>query len=221
MKSGRVIAILGAESTGKTTLAHTLTLELRALGHDAAVVTEYLREFCDRAGRTPRVEEQADIAAEQTRRIQAAARRHDIVVADTSAVMIAVYSDLIFDDRSLYAEALAAHRDQCDATLLTALDLPWQADGFIRDGAHVREPVDALVRQALDSAALPYGVVYGQADARTKAALSALQRLGLAATATAAEAAGEPEPAGRRWRARCAECLVAECEHLARNATRP
>lgn len=221
MKSGRVIAILGAESTGKTTLAHTLTLELRALGHDAAVVTEYLREFCDRAGRTPRVAEQADIAAEQTRRIQAAARRHDIVVADTSAVMIAVYSDLIFDDRSLYAEALAAHRDQCDATLLTALDLPWQADGFIRDGAHVREPVDALVRQALDSAALPYGVVYGQADARTKAALSALQRLGLAAAPTVAEAAGEPEPAGRRWRARCAECLVAECEHLARNATRP
>jgi nicotinamide riboside kinase len=217
MKAGKIIAILGAESTGKTTLAHTLTLELRALGHDAAVVTEYLREFCDRAGRTPRVDEQAAIAAEQTRRIQAAARLHDVVVADTSAVMIAVYSDLIFGDPSLYADALAAHRDGCDATLLTALDLPWQADGFIRDGAHVREPVDALVRKALDAAALPYGVVYGQADARTKAALSALQRLGL----VTAEATGEREPDGRRWRARCAECLVAECEHLARKTTRP
>jgi nicotinamide riboside kinase len=217
MKAGKVIAILGAESTGKTTLAHTLTLELRALGHDAAVVTEYLREFCDRAGRTPRVDEQAAIAAEQTRRIQAAARLHDVVVADTSAVMIAVYSDLIFGDPSLYADALAAHRDGCDATLLTALDLPWQADGFIRDGAHVREPVDALVRKALDAAALPYGVVYGQADARAKAALSALQRLGL----VTAEATGEREPDRRRWRARCAECLVAECEHLARKTTRP
>lgn len=219
MKAGRVIAILGAESTGKTTLAHALTLELRALGHDAAVVTEYLREFCDRTGRTPRVDEQAAIAAEQMRRIEAAARRHDLVVTDTSAVMIAVYSDLIFDDRSLYGDALAAHRKLCDATLLTALDLPWQADGFIRDGAHVREPVDHLIRQAMAAASCPYSVVYGSADARTKAALLALRGLGLALQAPAAEP--EPPEQGRRWRPRCAECLVAECEHLSRAKSQP
>ena len=217
MKTGKVIAILGAESTGKTTLAHALTLELRALGHDAVVVTEYLREFCDRAGRTPRVDEQAAIAVEQTRRIEAAARAHDIVVADTSAVMIAVYSDLIFEDRSLYAEALAAHQRLCHATLLTALDLPWQADGFIRDGEHVREPVDQLIRQALASVSQPYGVVYGTADARTKAALQALRGGGLALQAAAES---EPPEQGRRWRPRCAECLVAECEHLSRAASR-
>lgn len=217
MKAGKVIAILGAESTGKTTLAHALTLELRALGHDAAVVTEYLREFCDHAGRTPRVDEQTGIAAEQMRRIEAAAHAHDIVVADTSAVMIAVYSDLVFADRSLYAEALAVHQRVCHATLLTALDLPWQADGFIRDGEHVREPVDRLIRQALASVSQPYSVVYGTADARTKAALLALRGLGLALPATAEPE--EPPEQGRRWRPRCAECLVAECEHLSRNAT--
>lgn len=213
MKAGKVIAILGAESTGKTTLAHALVLELRALGHDAVVVTEYLREFCDYAGRTPRVDEQAAIAAEQTRRIAAAASAHELVVADTSALMIAVYSDLIFDDRSLYAEAMAAHRQACAATLLTALDLPWQADGFIRDGEHVREPVDDLIRQALSSVALPYSVVFGAAEARTKSALAALRALGLGLDVASTE---EAPSQGRRWRPRCAECLIAECEHLSR-----
>ncbi len=62
--------------------------------------------------------------------------------------MIAVYSDLVFADAGLYASALAAQR-RYDLTLVTALDLPWRADGLQRDGAHVRAPVDALLRAAL------------------------------------------------------------------------
>lgn len=209
----RVIAILGSESTGKTTLSHALALELRALGHDATVVAEYLREFCDRERRTPRVDEQAGIAAEQTRRIEAARLKHDFVVTDTTALMIAVYSDWVFGDRSLYAAALTAHARHCDATLLGALDMPWQADGLQRDGAHVRAPIDAMIRNALASASLPYSVIYGQGTARTQAALAAVRGLGLVAANDETTDAGEP---GRRWQPRCAECLVAECEHLGR-----
>lgn len=215
MAQHQVIAILGAESTGKTMLAHALALELRARGLDTAVVPEYLREFCDRERRTPRVDEQAGIAAEQTRRIEAAKRAHDIVVADTTALMIAVYSDWVFGDRSLYASALAAHAQLSSVTLLTGLDLPWQADGLQRDGEHVRTPVDTMIRQALASASLPFGVVYGRGEARTRAALAALRGLGLAVDAAKA-AAEDEEVAGKRWRPRCAECLVAECEHLSR-----
>ena len=58
--------------------------------------------------------------------------------ADTTALMIAVYSDLVFADTGLYDDALAAQR-RVDLTLVTALDLPWLADGLMRDGAHVRE----------------------------------------------------------------------------------
>ena len=122
----RTIAIVGAESTGKSTLALGLAAALRARGRDVAVVPEYLREFCDLLGRTPRQAEQAAIAAEQTRRIAVARSGHELVVADTSALMIAVYSEHVFGDTSLYAQALADHR-RCDLTLLTALDLPWQA----------------------------------------------------------------------------------------------
>ncbi|WP_428419763.1 AAA family ATPase [Methylibium sp.] len=208
---GPVIALVGAESTGKTTLAHTLALELRALGRPAARVAEYLREFCDTQGRTPRPEEQGPIADEQWRRIEAAAQDGSIVLADTTPLMIAVYSEFVFGDRSLYAQAIE-RQHRCAHTLLTGLDLAWQPDGLQRDGAQVRGPVDGLIRNALASAALPYSVVYGEGPARKAAALAALRPL---LKLPPAPATNDGDGDGVRLRARCRECLLPECEHLA------
>src|SRR6185295_9567756 len=83
--SAFVVALLGAESTGKTTLAAELGAALAARGIAVEVVGEVLREFCDTHARTPRRDEQAAIAAAQSARIAAAARRADVVVADTTA----------------------------------------------------------------------------------------------------------------------------------------
>jgi nicotinamide riboside kinase len=213
---GPLIAILGAESTGKTTLAHALALELRALGSRAVVVREYLREFCDARGCTPQPHEQAAIATEQWRRIEAAAQDGSTVVADTTPLMIALYSQFLFGDESLRAGALALQR-RCSHTLLTGLDLPWQADGLQRDGPHVREPVDALIRGALAEAALPHAVIYGSGPARTAAALAAVRPvLGLPSQpGVQADPATASPPTGSRLRLRCRECLVPDCEHLA------
>ena len=197
-----VIALLGAESTGKTVLAGALAGALATPARRVAVVPEYLREFCDRHGRTPHLDEQGHIAAEQTRRIDAAAQGVDIVVADTSALMIAVYSEHVFGETGLYASALAAHA-RCDLTLLTALDLPWQADGLQRDGPHVREPVDAAVRNALVRANLAYSVVSGAGNARLEAALACVQRA----------LAPPPETDSKvRWQWHCERCGDTACE---------
>jgi nicotinamide riboside kinase len=176
------IAIVGAESTGKSTLAAALAAALatRTLGHGGAArvahVDEWLRTWCEQAGRTPRADEQPAIAAEQQRRIDAAAAMHDIVVCDTTPLMTAVYSRLLFADRSLEAQALAWHA-RVQLTLLTALDLPWVADGHQRDGEHVREPVDAALRELLLGARLPFAVIGGRGEARTAGALAALTAL--------------------------------------------
>lgn len=203
---GFVVALLGAESTGKTQLSQALGDALGAEGRDTVVVTEYLREFCLREGRTPRRDEQRAIAAEQTRRIEDAAATHALVIADTTALMIAVYSDQVFGDTGLYAEAEAA-QCRCDATLLTALDLPWQADGLQRDGPQVRAPVDAKVRAALQRAAVPYGIVSGSGPDRLAQALAAVRR---------ALDPPLPETSATRWRWICERCGDAGCErHLA------
>jgi nicotinamide riboside kinase len=168
-----VVALLGAESTGKTTLARDLGATLAERGLQVAVVGEVLREFCATHARTPRRDEQAGLAAAQTARIDAAAAQGDVVVTDTTALMIAVYSDFVFGDTSLYESALAAQR-RVDLTLVTALDLPWQADGLQRDGAHVREPVDRLLRAALASGALASTTIRGVGPSRLDAALEAI-----------------------------------------------
>jgi len=200
-----VVALLGAESTGKTTLAHTLAQTLVGEGRRVALVGEYLREFCDEHGRTPREDEQIGIADEQTRRIELAARDHDVVIADTTALMIAVYSEIVFGDRSLYASAEAAHREGCHLTLLTALDLPWRADGLQRDGPHVREPVDALVRAALARAQIPWSVVFGTGSARGDAALASVRR-------ALAPPDGDEDTRNARWQWHCERCGDASCE---------
>jgi len=196
-----IVAILGAESTGKSTLALELQSALAAQGRRVARIDEVLREFCDTQQRTPYRHEQEGIAAEQTRRIDAAALDHDIVVADTTALQIAVYSDIVFGDRSLYAPALQAQA-RCTHTLLCAVDLPWVADGLQRDGPQVREPVDTLLRSALQRHARGYAVVGGQGAARTAAALAVLQP----------PAAQAPAP---RWQWLCERCGDPDCErHL-------
>jgi len=204
-RASHVIAIVGAESTGKTTLAGELQAALQRDGRSVALVGEYLREFCDRHARTPRVDEQAGIAQEQTRRIAAAAETHDIVIADTTALMIAVYSEQVFGDRSLYDSAIEAQRG-CALTLLTALDIPWQADGLQRDGPQVREPVTALVRAALARGGLGYSVVAGTGPARLSHALLAV-RHALLEPSVLDEARANP-----RWQWVCERCGDAECE---------
>ena len=161
-----VIAVLGAECTGKTSLAQGLSRRLaQTTGLRCTWVPEWLRQWCDQHGRTPAAHEQAEIARAQHLHIASAAQRHDIVVADTTALMTAIYSQQIFGDGHLRADAVALHR-QADLTLLTAPDLPWVADGHQRDGPHVQAPVDALLRQWLAEEALAWAPVQGQGPAR-------------------------------------------------------
>ncbi|GAB1389442.1 MAG: hypothetical protein AMXMBFR78_06160 [Rubrivivax sp.] len=176
MAEAIVVAIVGAESTGKTLLAQALAQRLsREHGLRAAWVPEWLRPWCDEHARTPQREEQAGIAAAQSALIDEAARGHDIVLADTTALMTAVYSHTVFGDDSLDAMAVAAHR-RCRLTLLTGLDMPWEPDGLQRDGPHVRPPVDARLRTLLHAHGFAYSVILGRGAQRERAALQVLAR---------------------------------------------
>lgn len=198
------IALLGAESTGKTTLSQSLADRLRGRGHRVEAVGEVLRERCVRAGRTPRPEEQLPIAQEQERRVDAAAARADIVIADTTALMVAIYSAMLFEDGTLYRFALERQRGY-DLTLLTGLDIPWVADGLQRDGPQVREAVDAQVREALAKAGVPFRVVYGRGEERVSNALAPVLELLGERPETGDEAT--------RWKWVCDKCSDPECEH--------
>jgi nicotinamide riboside kinase len=205
--AGRVVAILGAESTGKTALGQAVVDTLRLQGHDAVLVPEYLRLFCDQHGRTPTQTEQMVIARFQTDAIAQAAQAHAWVVADTTALMTAVYSDIVFGDRGLYPMALAAHA-RADLTLLTALDVPWVADGIQRDGPHVREPVDDLLRHQLMQTGLAYTVVSGVGIGRLNQAWAAIAHR----WPRPDDNASANDSPRVRWRWHCERCDDTDCE---------
>ena len=208
------IALLGAESTGKSQLAQDLATRFKALGLPVVLVKEYLREWCDQQQRTPEKHEQAEVAQTQMSRILQAPQDH-LVLADTTPLMTAVYSQMVFKDDSLNTQALT-WQQQFDITLLTGLDLPWVADGLQRDGAHVREPVDQKIRHLLGVAGVPYQVIYGQGPQRLANALyciaSAAAKLHGTMAKQLCQALSRPESLPT-WTGPCETCGDGECEH--------
>lgn len=174
----KLICIIGAECTGKTTLARSLGAHF-----DCPWVPEQLRAFCDTHARTPRRNEQSQLleaqhAGELAAQRIAAQQEKPFVFCDTAPLLTAIYSDYIFADKSLYARARALHSNYA-LTLLLANDIAWQADGLQRDGAQVRAPVTQLIESELAALTLPMTRVAGLAQARTAAALAAI--IGLSA----------------------------------------
>lgn len=194
------VAVLGAECTGKSSLVAALRAHWGDLGLRVTVAHEVLRQWCDQHGRTPLAHEQAAIARAQAELALAAAKA-DYFIADTSPLMTAVYSDVLFQDPSLYPFALS-HQRMYHHTLVTGLDLPWQADGIQRDGPAMRERIDARLRDVLQQAGLPFNLVYGQGPKRLASAIAALEP---------SQADISRETAAWRWL--CDKCSDANCEH--------
>ena len=194
------IAILGAECTGKSSLLAALQTHWQTRGAKVHVVHEVLRQWCDQHGRTPLAREQIAIAHAQAAQAEHATET-DYLIADTSPLMTAIYSDVLFQDPSLYPFALQ-HQRIYQHTLVTGLDLPWQADGIQRDGPAMRERVDARLRDVLQREGVGFSMVYGQGPQRLAGALAVLEP-GASAIAKTSGA----------WRWLCDKRSDSECEH--------
>lgn len=204
------VALLGAESTGKSHLLHDLVQQLCGThGLRVEVAKEHLRSWCEQHGRAPEQHEQAALAHTQSQLIAQARAMPGVqlVLADTTALMVAAYSEQYFNDLSLWPRALADH-STCDLTLLMGLDLPWVDDGLCRDSPAARQTTDSILRARLAQAGVTYQTVYGRGNERTSKALRTVSaRMGLTLSAQ------DPfwEQGRRPWN--CEKCSDPACEH--------
>ena len=141
------VCLVGAESTGKTTLARAL-----AAAWQTEWVPEYGREYAEaklRRGETAwGSEEFTAIAREQTRREEAAARRANrVLVCDTNAFATALWHRRY---RGTECEALRplAADVRCDLYVLTGAEIPFVQDG-LRDGEAIRMEMHGWFAAAL------------------------------------------------------------------------
>lgn len=174
------VVVIGAESTGKTTLAQSL-----AERFDTVWVPEFGREHWEKklAGRkitdpppswSP--DEFVEIATEQQAREEKAARRANrILFADTNAFATGTWHERYYGRRDPLVDEIGA-RDKVDLYLLTAPDVPFVQDGS-RDGEHIREWMDRRFAEQLSKGTTPVVRLEGPYDQRFGKAVSAAEGL--------------------------------------------
>ena len=170
------ICLIGAECTGKTTLARALAQHFSGIW-----VPEHLREFCDQRGRTPDMTEQREVMRSQFELeeqgvAQATQAGCAYVFCDTTPMLTAIYSAFYFADMSLFDSAHALHGAYA-LSLVLQPDLPWQPDGLQRDGESVRTAIHAQVLHALRGRRYPHIQVSGLGADRLQAAILAVETL--------------------------------------------
>lgn len=125
----RRIAIVGGESSGKTTLSAALAAHLETLW-----TREYGRELWERRSGKLRELDLLEIAREQIRREEAAAQlANRFLFCDTSPLTTAGYAEWMFG--RVHPELAKLAKRSYDAVILCRPDFPFVQDGTRRDDA--------------------------------------------------------------------------------------
>ncbi|WP_432721237.1 AAA family ATPase [Jeongeupia wiesaeckerbachi] len=186
------VVVVGAESTGTTTLARDLAAALQARGHAWAAtqwVAEYGREYSQNllalararnpAAQPQDVRWQAEdftlIAAEQTRREHAATLAGGpVLVCDTDALATCIWHERYRGQPHPGVEAIAAGMPPRRLYLLTDhVDVPFEDDG-LRDGETLRPWMTQRFVETLSNRAVPWLRLTGSREARLAKALAAV-----------------------------------------------
>ena len=166
------VVLIGAESTGKTTLAEGL-----AAHYETVWAPEYLRAFVEEKGALPEPGDTLLIAQRHRAQEEALARRaHRLLVYDTDLISTCVYSRYYFGACPPVVERWSYERS-ADLYLLTDTDLPWTADPGQRDGPDVRAALHALFQRELEERGVPYARVSGSLEERMETAIEAIDAL--------------------------------------------
>jgi len=166
------VAVVGAESTGKTTLSRLLA------GHFKTVwLPEYGREYMDKKNDYPEPGDMENIAREHIEREDALMRKANrILICDTDLMVTSVLSEYYFGNCPDWILKASLER-RYDLYLLTDTDIPWEADPFQREGPEVREMIHQRFLEELKKRDMPYVLVSGTVEKRKQTAIDAINRL--------------------------------------------
>lgn len=167
------ISVVGAESTGTTTLAHDL-----AVHYNTVWVPEYGREYCEQLQAAGvnlwtyswRGEEFVEIARKQQEvEDQLARQANRILICDTDVLATGIWHERYLKVPSPVVDAIAASCPHA-LYLLTDCDLPFVQDG-LRDGETIRSWMTRRFEDVLRDRDLPWVKISGSGERRLEAAI--------------------------------------------------
>ena len=145
------VAIIGPESTGKSTLARELAEQFKG-----TYVPEYAREYVERKGRKELTyDEVCEIAREQIKSISEAG----FYFFDTELIVTKVWLEYAFGKVPEWlTEAIKTY--PMDLYLLTYADIPWVADPARYNGSQaMREELFDRYEEEVKATGVPYYVI--------------------------------------------------------------
>lgn len=173
----RRVCLVGAESTGKTTLARALAEHYRTTW-----VAEYGREYSEHklagdGNNEWRPEEFAHIAATQCEREDEAARQaNKVLICDTDAFATSIWHLRYMGVRSTAVAAIVAAHRRPDLYLVPDVDTPFVQDGT-RDGELIREWMHEAFIDALNGDGREFRLLTGSFDERFEKAVGHIDRV--------------------------------------------
>ncbi|WP_444522775.1 AAA family ATPase [Psychrobacter sp. AOP7-D1-21] len=176
------VAVLGAESTGKTTLCRDL-----AAYFDTSWVSEYMRTYlqakwdneqltCTWEDLLPIAQGQITLENTLAKQVAQTSDTSHYLFCDTSLFELMVYSYWYYGNcpSALKQAALAHHYD---LILLTDVDIPWVADD-LRDSPHQRDEISAYFASQLNKHQKPFQRISGDRDERVQKVVAQLANIG-------------------------------------------
>ena len=167
------IAILGPESTGKSTLAKAL-----AEYYDAPWVPEYAREYIENMKLPYTYDDVCAIAHRQIEEetfYENKPANDDFVFFDTELIITKVWFEYKYKTvPEFLSERLKA--GFFDLYLLCAPDLPWQPDP-VREHGNDRDFFFDWYKREIEQTGKPYVIVNGSDNKRTENAINAINKL--------------------------------------------
>ncbi len=168
-----IVALVGPESTGKTTLAQRLADDL-----DAALVTEFAREYLEQArslGRDTYTEDDLQTIARTQWANECAARDTRFTIADTDLLVMAIWWRERFGRVPDWIDDILRRADAPKLYLLCRPDLPWEPDP-LRESRDDLARLFTLYESALEDIGKPFVVIEGQGSQRFDNARRAVDR---------------------------------------------
>jgi len=169
------ICILGAESTGTTTLAKAL-----AEHYSTAWVPEFGRHYAEGKYSAPGAEWQTaefvHIAEQQARMEDSLAlSANRVLICDTDPFATSIWHERYMGSPSPEVVAIAERRHY-DLYILTGDEIPFVQDG-VRDGEHVRHQMHRRFVEALRETGRPHIKVIGTRNMRLQEAIKTIDSL--------------------------------------------
>ncbi len=162
------IAIVGPESTGKSTMSAFL-----ADHYNTVWVPEFARAYCNNLSEPPTWQDEINMFYGQIDlENQMLHTANHILICDTTFITVKIWSDHTFGQTPQQVIDELSHHHY-DLYLLLDIDLPWQDDP-LRDFPHLREHFMQIWYKELEALNARYTVISGSGSTRYQNAINSI-----------------------------------------------